>query len=84
MKYRNHTGSLSDSMKTVKEFTSIEQIKEHLNKFYNHNGKFVEEIKFVYLGWDNRVNWDTYYVLMRLNNEVDFKIAGFSDGILKN
>jgi len=82
MKYRDHRGSLSDSMETVQEVSTIEEIKQHLNKFYNQYGKSVEEIKFKHVGMDERINWDTYYVLQRLNGETDFTVAGMSDGCL--
>ena len=82
MKYRDHRGSLSDSMETVQEVSTIEEIKQHLNKFYNQFGKSVVEIKFEHVGMDDRINWDTYYVLKRLDKETDFTVAGMSDGVL--
>ena len=82
MKYRDHRGSLSASMETVQEVSSIEEIKHHLNKFYNQFGKSVVEIKFNHIGMDDRVNWDTYYVLQRLDGEDGFTVAGMSDGII--
>jgi len=66
-------------MKTVQEVSTIEEIKQHLNVFYNQFGKSVEEIKFKYAGMDSRINWDTYYVLQRLEGETDFTVAGMSD-----
>lgn len=82
MKYRDHRGSLSDSLDTTQEFFSLEEIKKHLNTFYNQFGKEVEEIKFEYVGMDKRIGWDTYYVLNRLKGEETFTIAGMSDGRL--
>ena len=69
-------------MKTVQDVSTIEQIKQHLNKFYNQLGKSVEEIKFEHVGMDERINWDTYHVLQRLEGETDFTVAGMSDGVL--
>jgi len=83
MKYRDHKGSLSDSMETEQEVSNIEDIKKHLNKFYNKFGKSVAEIKFEYIGFDERTNWDTYCVLHRLEGENEFKVAGMSDGCIK-
>ena len=80
MKYRDHRGGLADSMETVQEVSSIDEIKQHLNKFYNQFGKSVEEIKFEHVGMDKRINWDTYYVLQRLDSETNFTVAGMSDG----
>ncbi len=82
MKYRDHRGSLADSMKTAQEVSTIEEIKQHLNKFYNQFKKSVVEIKFEHAGMDDRIKWDTYYVLQRLEGETDFTVAGMSDGVL--
>ena len=82
MKYRDHRGNLADSMKTEREVNLINEIKEHLNKFYNQFGKEIEEVKFKHVGFDDRINWDTYYVLQRLKGEKDFTVAGMSDGYL--
>jgi len=80
MKYRDHRGSLSDSMNTMRDVNSIDEIKQHLNEFYNPFGKEVVDIKFEKVGFDDRVNWDTYYVLQKLKGEKEFTIAGMSDG----
>ena len=82
MKYRDHCGGLSESMKTTREVSTIQQIVDHLNGFYNHFGKRVVEIKFKHACFDKRINWDTYYVLQRLDGETDFTVAGMSDGLL--
>ena len=82
MRYRDHLGSLSESMRTVQEFIKIEEIKDHLNKFYNQFGKSVVEIRFEHIGMDERINWDTYYVLQRLEGSSNFTVAGMSDGII--
>jgi hypothetical protein len=80
LKYRDHRGSLSESMETVQEFDTVEQIVIHLNKFYNHFNAEVVEIKFVKSVYDDRINWDTYNVTYRLKNETAFCVAGMSDG----
>ena len=80
MKYRDHRESLSDSMETEREVNSVDEIKEHLNKFCNQFGKEVEEIKFEHVGLDNRIDWDTYYVTKRFKGEKEFTVAGMSDG----
>ena len=82
IKYRDHRGSLDESMKTVKEFYTIEELKKHLDKPYKKLGKRVVEIKFTHVGFDDRIGWDTYYVLIRFDGETDFMIAGMSDNIL--
>jgi hypothetical protein len=80
MKYRDHRGSLSDSMETVQEVSSIDEIKRHLNKSYTPFRLSVAEIKFEHEGIDHRTGWDTYYVLQRLEGEKHFTVAGMSDG----
>lgn len=82
MKYREHRGTLSDSMETLQEFATIVQMEQHLNKFCDKIGKSVVEIRFKHVGMDNRIGWDTYYVLQRLEGGVDFTVVGMSDGCL--
>lgn len=82
MKYRDHKGSLDESLQTVIEVNSINEIKDHLNEFYNPFGLEVEEIKFKYTCMDNRIGWNTWYVLQRFEGEKSFSVAGMSDGIL--
>ncbi|MCP4336985.1 MAG: hypothetical protein GY679_04030 [Mycoplasma sp.] len=79
MKYRDHRGSLSESMETEREVNSVDEIKEHLNKFYTQFGEEVEEVRFVHVGFDDRIGWDTYYVTQRLKREKEFTVAGMSD-----
>lgn len=83
MKYRDHRGGLSESMKTVIEVNSEQEIIDHLNKYWNDVGKSVEKIKFEYACYDNRIGWDTWYVLQRLSGEREFTVAGMSDGKLE-
>lgn len=82
MKYRDHRGSLSDSMETEREVNSVDEIKKHLNKLYNQFGKEIEEVKFEHVGFDDRIGWDTYYVTKRLKGEKEFTVAGMSDGLI--
>lgn len=71
MLFRSHKEFLSDSMKTVVETPQgFNEFKEFVsNKF------FLGEVKFSYIGYDVRNNWDTYCVLI---NDV---IIGFTNGI---
>lgn len=82
MKYRDYKGSLVESMNTVREVNTTDEIKQHLDKIYNQFGKEIEEIKFKHIGFDKRIDWDTYYVLQRLKGEEIFTVAGMSNGIL--
>ena len=80
MRYRDHRGTLKESMKTVIEVSSINDIICHLNKDYKRFNKKIKEIKFERVGLDERIKWDTYYVLQRFKGENNFTIAGMSDG----
>lgn len=83
VKYRDHKGSLDASMETVQDVSSMEEIRAHLNNYYTRFGKCVDEIRFVHIGMDNRIGWDTYRVLQRLKGESNFTVAGFADGKLE-
>jgi len=83
MKYRDHRGSLADSMETVREVYTVEEIMRHLNEYFNLFGRTVIEIKFSHQGLDDRIGWDTWLVLQRLDNEDFFTVAGMSDGCIK-
>jgi len=80
VKYRDHKGGLAEAMKTVIEVSSIDEIKAHLNESWNQFGKTVEEIKFRYVGYDDRIDWETFYVLQRFKGETEFTVAGMSNG----
>jgi len=82
MKYRDHRELLADSMKTVREVSSVEEIKQHLNDYYNQFGWEVEEIRFSPVCYDCRIGWNTYNVLYRLKGGNDFYVAGMTDGCL--
>lgn len=82
MLYRDHRGSLADSMETIQEIDSIEQLKQHLDKIWAKTGHKITEVKFEYMCFDSRTDWKTYYVLQRFEGENDFVVAGMSDSIL--
>lgn len=83
MKYRDHRGSLDDSLQTTIEITDITQLFSHINKSFTGFGLEVEDIKFEYMGMDTRIAWDTWYVLYRLKGKKQFFVAGMSDGNLE-
>lgn len=80
MKYRDHRGGLAESMKTVREIETIEDIRTHLDFLFFEFSEEVEEIKVKHVGLDHRNGWDTYYVLFRLKGEDIFYVGGMSDG----
>jgi len=84
MKYRDHTGSLDESLKTQIDVECEQDIIDHLNKFYNEFGKEVEEIKMSHAGYDDRIGWDTHYVTHRLKGETVFNVAGMTNGTFTN
>ena len=80
LKYRDHRGSLAESMETLIEVSNTDEIINHLNEFYKQFGETVAEIKFNHVGFDERINWDTYNVLYRLEGQKDFTVAGMTNG----
>lgn len=83
MKYRHHRGGLEESLKTTVEVSTLEELIIHLNAVWGCWGKIVEEVKFQYCGMDERIDWDTYYVLQRLHGEDTWTVAGMSDGVFE-
>lgn len=60
MKFRFHRGGLDDSMKTqVLIFTEV-HLKKHIEK---HIPSFKGDLQFKHIGFDDRIGWDTWYVL---------------------
>ena len=82
MKFRHQKGSLEESIKDIKEFSTIDEIKAHLNKHPCNLRNLVEEVKFKYAGFDERIGWNSFYVLQRIEGESRFTVAGISDGFL--
>lgn len=82
MLYRDHRGSLEDSMKTVQEFHSKEAFNKHLNTIFSDYNRVVIDVRFEYKGFDPRIRWETYYVFIKLDGQSEFNIVGMSNGIL--
>lgn len=78
--YRDHRGSLDESMATVQEIKDWGQLRMHLKKCWEGWGYEIAEIKINYCCFDPRINWETYYVLMRFRDQKDFVVAGMSNG----
>jgi len=76
MKYRDHCGGLAESMATVQEMQSAEDLLHHLQFVYGA----VPAFGFKHIGYDKRTGWDTYYVMVILVGEVQPFVAGMSDG----
>lgn len=81
MLYRDHRGSLEDSMKTVQEFNSMGDLNKYLSTIFSDYNRIVIDIKFEYKGFDPRIGWETYYVFVKLNGVDEFMIVGMSNSI---
>lgn len=83
MLYRDRRGTLVDSMKTVKEVNTLEELKRYFNEDLWHFYKEVEEIKIMPYEYDKRIDWDTHIVIVKLKGEDQFWVMGFTNGDLK-
>ena len=81
MRFRQHRASLKESLNTTREFKNKEELLNHLNFIYCTKEESVIDIRFDYAGFDERTNWNTYYVLIKKDNYLnDYGIVGMSDG----
>lgn len=71
MKYRDHRGGLAESMQTVVELNTEDEFMVHMLKRTGPKGG---GISFTHQGYDNRIGWDTYNVLL------DGQAIGMTDG----
>lgn len=80
MLVRRNTCWLEDAMKTVREVNSLEELEAVINEDIAATGLSIkkEDISFEYCGFDDRINWDTYYIHIR--NE---GIWGMSNGAIR-
>lgn len=83
--FREHRGSLADSMETVVEVDSLKDLENWLNKIkdiYN-----IENLKINWYTYDDRVDWDTYIVTGEfrygINDTKQRMVLGFTNGELK-
>lgn len=76
MRYRDHKGDLKESLETTQEFKTIDELKTYLNSKFDN----IEEIDFKYVGMDQRIGWNSYYVFIRLKEHNVFNVVGISDG----
>lgn len=83
MKYRDHRGSLSESLATTREVNSLEDIVQHINDTYKEFGSEVQEIKFKDVGFDERTGWNTCHVLCRMKGQKNFTVEGMINGQLE-
>ena len=77
MKFREHRGQLSDSMATQVEVNSMQELLEYIHKSWGWLGVSFNKVRFKHVGFDERINQETYHVLSMLNKEEI--ILGMSD-----
>ena len=79
--YRSQIGSLSESIKTIINVSSLKDLKEHLVNYY---GRPIISVKIEKYCYDNRIKWDTYIVLVMFLNTKEYVPTGFTNGDLKD
>lgn len=82
IKFREHRGSLDDSMETVIELEGkpelVDIVKNCLNG-YGHDLLINKEtIRIEPYGYDKRINWDTYIITLD-----GYGVFGFANGEIK-
>jgi len=77
IKYRDHSGSLESSLKSIKDFTK-DELEKHLKKQYDKLDFDGFKIKEYYDKEDSRTGWKkTYLVQIKIGNS--YFPAGYSD-----
>lgn len=79
MKFRKHRGSIEDSMRTQIEINSMEELIDYIEEDFKIFNRKVTSIKFKYMGFDERVNQESYNVIALFNNNEAENIVGTSD-----
>jgi hypothetical protein len=80
MKFREHRGSLTESMQTVVELANRDELVSHLNRMFENSGPVKpepikpDEVEIKFYLFDDRIGWNTYLVFVR-----GFGPVGFSD-----
>ena len=79
MKFREHRGSLDDSMKTLVEVKDREELMAHLVRILEPwptaPPVTAETVKIEPYIYDYRLGWDSYIVTLK-----DYGVLGFTDG----
>jgi hypothetical protein len=79
--YRDCKRWLEESMKTVVEIWSEQELDNHLNISYANDGKEIVETSYAYLGISPRTNWDTYLVLIQFKEEKEPRVVGMTNWV---
>lgn len=85
MRFRFHRGSLDESMKTQTIVNSIEELVIKIEESHNLFTLKVKYIRFEFCKFDERIGWNTYYVIAKYEeqkNGYDKEVVeGMSDGM---
>lgn len=79
--FREHRWSLDDSMKTVKTIKTVDDIRASLNIALWSFWKEVGSIEFSHVGFDKRIDRDTYNVLITYAWEKEKMVIWMTNGI---
>ena len=75
MKFRLHRGSLAESLDTVREVKSLQDVQDYVRE----NDPFpCTNLRCRYYMYDDRIDWDTWIITS------DQGVIGFSNGELKD
>jgi hypothetical protein len=77
MKFREHRGTLAESMATVVEVVSIDELLAHLGPIVAPVPLTAERLYIAHYAIDPRIGWDTYIVCI-----TGYGVAGFLNGPL--
>ena len=81
IKFRFHKGGLDESMATVVEVESLDELKAIIEKDWELP---IHSIRLKYYCYDSRINWDSYIVMITIvNNKSEFPV-GFTNGTFKD
>lgn len=78
--FRLHKGPLSESMKTVREVKSKQDILDYVYLDDQFKGKELEFVKIEPYCFDDRNKWDTYTVKCHFKGEINFEVVGYTNG----
>ena len=78
IKYRDHKGSLAESMKTVQEFNTKQDLFEYLkNELIGVGGMITpDHVKIKYYANDKRIGWNNTHIV----TIEGFGVVGFTNG----
>jgi hypothetical protein len=77
MKFREHRGTLAESMETTVEVASLDELLAHLAPIVAPIALTAERIAIAPYAIDPRIGWDTYLVFI-----TGYGVAGFLNGPL--